>query len=86
MNRENNDPVLYASPALENANMTVLHCREVLEKTGMTTEATRLQGLEVTDRDMARVGLEILNKMRVKAEAEYARVAAVTSLEHAIRS
>lgn len=86
MNRENNDPVLYDSPALENASMTVLHCREVLEKSGMTTEATRLQGLEVTDRNMAKVGLDILNTMRVKAEAMYAVKAAVDSLEHAIRS
>lgn len=83
---ENNDPVLFDSPALENANVTVLHCREVLEKTGMTTEAIRLQGLEVTSQAMARVGLEILNKMRVTAEAEYARKAAVDSLNRAIQS
>lgn len=84
--RDHNDPVCFETPALENANVTVLHCREVLEKTGMTTEATRLQGLDVTDRGMATVGLEILNKMRVKAEAQYARRAAIESLEHALRS
>jgi hypothetical protein len=86
MFKENHDPVLFDSPALENANVTVLHCREVLEKNGMTTEATRLQGLEVTDRVMAKVGLDILNRMRVKAEAVYAVEAAVSSLEAAIRS
>ena len=84
--KENNDPVLFDNTALENANVTVLHCREVLEKTGMATEAGRLQGLDVTDRSMAKVGLEILNRMRVKAEAEYARAAAVRSLELAIQS
>lgn len=83
---QNNDPVLYESPALENANVTVLHCREVLEKAGMTTEATRLQGLEVTDRNMARIGLDILTAMRVKAEAEYARAAAISTLQDALRS
>lgn len=84
--KENSDPILFATPALENANVTVLHCREVLEQVGMTTEATRLQGLDVTDRGMAAVGLEILNKMRVKAEAQYARRAAIDSLEAALRS
>lgn len=84
--KQNNDPVCYESPALENAHVTVLHCREVLEKTGMTTEATRLKGLEVTDRTMAAVGLEILINMRVKAEAEYARAAAISTLQDALRS
>lgn len=84
--KDHNDPVSFESPALENANVNVLHCREVLEQVGMTTEATRLQGLDVTDRGMAAVGLEILNKMRVKAEAQYARHAAIASLERALRS
>lgn len=83
---ENNDPMLFESPALENANVNVLHCREVLERTGMTVEATRLRGLEVTDRGMAAAGLEILNRMRVNAESEYARQAAISSLESALRS
>jgi hypothetical protein len=54
MFKDNSDPVLFASPELENANMTVLHCREVMERTGMTEEATRLTGLEVTDRGPGR--------------------------------
>jgi hypothetical protein len=83
---DNNDPVLFEGPAYENANMNVLHCREVLERAGMTTEATRLQGLEITDAGMAKVGLEILNAMRVKAEAEYARQLAVDSIQSALRS
>ena len=86
MFRDNSDPVLFDNQAFENANVTVLHCREVLEKSGMTTEATRLQGLDITDRDMATVGLEILNAMRVKASAEYARQAAMESLKFALRS
>jgi len=86
MFKDNSDPVLFASPALENANMTVLHCREVMERTGMTEEATRLTGLEVTDRGMAQVALEMLNSMKMRAEAEYARQIAVTSIQRALRS
>jgi len=86
MFKDNSDPVLFASPALENANMTVLHCREVMERTGMTEEATRLTGLEVTDRGMAQVALEMLNSMKTRAEAEYARQIAVMSIQRALRS
>lgn len=82
---ENNDPVLYASPELENANMTVLHCRKVMERTGMTLEARRLQGIEVNDQTMAGVALEILQSMRVKAEAAYAHQLAISNLQHALR-
>lgn len=84
--KDNNDPVLFNGPAFEHANMTVLQCRKVMEDTGMTTEATRLRGLEVTDRNMANVALEILNGMRAKADAEYARQLALESVQQALRS
>ena len=85
MFNENNDPVLFESPELENANMTVLHCRKVMERSGMTMEARRLQGIEVNDPMMAGVALEILQGMRVKAEAMYAHQLAVANLQHALR-
>lgn len=84
--KDNNDPVLFDGPAFEHANMTVLQCRKVMEQTGMTTEATRLTGLEVTDRNMANVALEILNKMKTSAKAEYARQLAVESVQRALAS
>lgn len=86
MSKSNNDPVLFESPAIETANMSVLHCREVLEKTGLTSEAHRLEGVEVTDQGTAAVALDILNSMRLKAEAEYARQIAVGSVTNALRS
>lgn len=80
MFKESNDPALFNSAQLETANMTVLHCQKVLEQTGMTAEATQLRGIEVTDARMAEVALEVLNKMRVKAEAQYARSLAIQNL------
>lgn len=85
MFKSNHDPALFNSPALETANMTVLHCREVLEKTGMTQEARRLHGIEVTDPMMAQVALDVLQSMRVKAEAEYARQIAIQNINAALR-
>ena len=81
MFKDNQDPVLFNNQALETANMTVLHCREVLEQTGMTREAQRLQGIEITDPLMAKVALEIIGNMRVKAEAMYARQIAMDNLK-----
>ncbi len=78
------DPVLFNSTQLETANMTVLHCQKVLEQTGMTAEATQLRGIEVTDPLMAEVALDVLNKMRVKAEAQYARSLAIQNLTTAL--
>lgn len=85
MFKDNLDPVLYTSPALETANMTVLHCREVLEKTGMTREAQQLQGIDVTDPSMARVALDVLENMRVRAEALYARNVAIENIKSALQ-
>jgi DICT domain-containing protein len=85
MYKDNNDPVLFNSLELETANMTVLHCREVLEQTGMTENARRLEGIEVTDPQMASVALEVLQSMRVKAEAAYSRDLAISNLKHALR-
>ena len=85
MLKDNHDPALFSSPALETANMTVLHCREVLERTGMTQEAQRLHGIEVTDPLMAQVALDVLQSMRVKAEAEYARQIAIQNVRDALR-
>ena len=82
---ENNDPVLFMSPELENANMTVLHCRKAMERSGMTAEARRLQGIEVSDHGMAAVALEVLQGMRVKAEVAYACQLAISNLKHALR-
>lgn len=81
MFKDDNDPVLFTSPALETANMTVLHCREVLEKTGMTKEAQQLHGINVTDPLMAKVALDVLENMRVKAEALYARNIAIQNIK-----
>lgn len=78
------DPALFSSPQFETANMTVLHCQRVLEQTGMTAEATQLRGIEVTDPLMAEVALDVLNKMRVKAEAQYARSLAIQNLNFAL--
>jgi hypothetical protein len=85
MFKDNHDPVLFSSAELESANMTVLHCREVLEKTGMTREAQQLRGIEATDPHMAKVALDVLQSMRVKAEAMYARNLAIQSLQSALR-
>jgi hypothetical protein len=78
------DPALFNSAELETANMTVLHCQKVLEQTGMTAEATQLRGIEVTDPYMAEIALDVLNKMRVKAEAQYARSLAIQNLNSAL--
>lgn len=86
MFKDNHDPVLFDAALYETANMTVLHCREVLEKTGMTEEATRLQGVEVTDRHMAEVALDILKNLKASAETVYARDTAVTCLRSTLRS
>jgi len=86
MFKDNHDPVLFDAALYETANMTVLHCREVLEQTGMTEEATRLQGVEVTDRHMAEVALDILKGMKAKAEAVYAHDVAMTCLQGTLRS
>ncbi len=85
MFKDNNDPVLFDSSALETANMTVLHCREVLEQTGMTQEAQSLRGIEVTDPHMARVALDLLQGMRVRAEAMYARSIAIQNIRSVLR-
>jgi hypothetical protein len=50
----------------------------------MTAEATQLRGIEVTDPYMAEVALEVLNKMRVRAEAAYARSLAIQNLTSAL--
>lgn len=84
MFRDNHDPMLFNSPALETANMTVLHCREVLEKNGMTQEAQQLHGINVTDPLMAQVALDLLQNMRVKAEALYARNIAIQNIKSAL--
>ncbi len=89
MFKDNHDPTLFGSPALETANMTVSHCREVMEKTGMTTEAQRLEGIEITDPRMARVALDVLQNMRVRAEAGYAahaRQIAIDSIRSVLQS
>lgn len=84
MFKETHDPALFNSAQLETANMTVLHCQKVLEQTGMTAEATQLRGIEVTDPYMAEIALEVLNKMRVRAEAQYARSLAIHNLTSAL--
>lgn len=84
MFKDNHDPVLFDNSALETANMTVLHCREVLEQTGMTREAQQLQGVAVTDPQMAQVALGILQNMRVKADAFYARNLAIQNIRSAL--
>lgn len=80
MFKDNNDPVLFDSALFETANMTVTHCREVMERTGMTQEAKRLSGLEVTDEQTAAIALHVLNGMKAKAEAEFSRQLAVSNL------
>lgn len=86
MFKDNNDPVLFDNSALETANMTVLHCREVLEQNGLTREAQQLQGVAVTDPQMAEVALNILQNMRVKADAFYnARDLAISNIRSALR-
>lgn len=96
MFRQHNDPTLFESPALENANMTVLHCREVLEKTGLVGEARHLDGVEITSKDAAQAALEILQNIRVRAEtmyssaqvkeAEDAKHMAIVNVQAALRS
>lgn len=85
MFKENYDPVLFTSPELENANMTVLHCCKALERSGMTKEARALRGLEINDLAMAGLALEVLQNMRVKAEVAYAHQLAISNLKHALR-
>lgn len=86
MFRNNLDPTLFTSPLFETANMTVLHAREVLEQTGMTEAARRLEGVEVTDANTARVALDILQELKMGAEVVYARDTAVNLLRKAIQS
>lgn len=82
--KDNNDPVLFDGPQFESANMTVTHCREVLAKTGMTEEARRLEGIEVTNPVMAEVALEVLEGMKVRAEAMYSHQLAISNVKRAL--
>lgn len=86
MFKPNRDPVLFDSNALELADMTVLHYQGVLEKTDKTAEARKLEGLRVTDREIASVALEVLNGMKAGAQTEYARQLAVNAVQDALRS
>lgn len=78
------DPITFDGPLFARADMTVSHCRRVLEETGMTAEARRLDGCSVTNREMAQVALEILSSMRVCAEAVYFRAIAMQCVQDSI--
>jgi hypothetical protein len=60
------DPVLYKNPLFANADGMVLFCKELLEKKGLTTEATKLAGYYgINDEETAQAAHEALMHVRV---------------------
>ena len=68
--------VLYDSPELEHASVAVLFCQEVLLEQGLTVEAAKLEGIEISCPAMARVALNVLRGLHVRGPAaEYVHIA-----------
>lgn len=71
------EPVLFQNAAYENASTAVLFCKDLLEKSGQTDAAQRLEGIEVVNEPFtAQLAHGVLQTLQVNGAAqEYVRVA-----------
>lgn len=59
----------YRTANLQHAEMVLALLQLALKKAGLQDEAKRFEGLDLTNPDMAKVALEILNAMNVAARS-----------------
>lgn len=71
------DITTFDGPLFARADMTLSHYQQVLRDSGRVTDAQRLEGCTITNREMAQTALDILHDMHVCAEDAYFRAIAV---------
>jgi hypothetical protein len=79
------DLLTFQTPKLAKANMVVAHLQLVLKICGRTEDAMRLEGLDITNPEMAQVALSILSAMRLDGDEPMAtRTFALRAVQEAL--
>jgi len=81
------DLTVYSTPKFQHAQMVLALLQLALKKAGMMDEARRLDGLDITNSDMAKGAILVLRAMNVQATgARQAHSMAMTAMHDAIGS
>ena len=72
-------------PSYENATVMLEACREMFEKEGLSDQARKLKGLEVTCPTSAQVALMVLRDLSVHGEADEVRRYTISALLGTLR-
>ena len=81
------DLLVYTTPKFQHAQMVLALLQLALKKAGMTDEARRLDGLDLTNPEMAKGALSVLKAMNVQAVgARPAYSMAMSTIEDALLS
>jgi hypothetical protein len=80
------DLLVFKTPKFQRAQMVLALLQLALKKAGLVDDAKRLEGLDLTNPEMAKVALEILNAMNVAVkEAKQVHTMAVEAVRDALR-
>ena len=80
------DLLVFKTPKFQRAQMVLALLQLALKKAGLVDDAKRLEGLDLTNPEMAKVALEILNAMNVAAkEAKQVHTMAIEAVRDALR-
>src|ERR1700674_4990221 len=81
------DLLMYTTPRFQHAHMVLALLQLTLKKVGLAEDAQRLEGLDLTNTDMATTALVILRKMNPQPrEARQVHCLAVQAVQEAILS
>jgi hypothetical protein len=81
------DLLVYSTPKFQHAQMVLSLLQLALRKAGLIEEARRLDGLDITNSDMAKGAILVLRAMNVQATgARQAHSMALTAMNEAICS